>query len=264
VWSLNNAFNVYKLREFQDHFKKDSENYKVLNTIITKVLDATKNHDKKVKEGIVTDKVVQQYKDIINEIAPPKKEKKKVKDLFSVILIEPDDNTKIENINASPNSALFVIANPENLGKCIKLMNELKYSVQTYYFVDGAPGDIYEENILLLGTRDFELPNPESRPYISRSEMYNAIKELYSNQNYHEVPNKYSPKDEPEGWEIPIGKTLSKKQEIITAKEEAERAKAEKQARDANKRAKGIGKKVKSVEKIRLKKESLNTTARVA
>jgi hypothetical protein len=293
VWSLNNAFNIYKLREFQVYFKMGSENYKALNTVITKVLDVTKNHDKNVKEGIVTDKTVQQYRDIINEIAPKEKEKKKVKDLFSVILIEPDDSTEIEDIKASPNSALFVIANPVNLGKCIKLMNKLKYSTQTYYFFDFSPDDIHNKSILLLGTRNFDLPNPQSLPYISRDEVYNAIKELYPNQNYHEVPNKHSPREDPEGWEIPIGKTLSKKQEM-KAQEKAERAKAEKQrakkdvkedrkqlsgnkklangkakggtkqAREVNKRAKEIGRKVKSVEKISLKKESLNTTARVA
>jgi hypothetical protein len=234
VWSLNNAFNVYTLREFQDHFEKDSELYNELDGIIRKVLDATKNHDKNVKEGIVTDRKVKEFQDIIDEITPEETEKKKVKDQFDVILIEPDESAEIEDINAAPNSVLFTISNPGNLGKCIKLISKLKYSIQTYYFVESAHGR--SENLILLGTRDFELPNPEHRPSILRNEIYNVIKELYPNKNYHEVPNKNTPLDEPNGWEIPIGKSESIKQaekrakeDEQKAKEEAERAKADKE-----------------------------------
>jgi hypothetical protein len=217
TWSLNNGFNVYKLREYQDYFNKDSEIYKELDEKINNVLKATKNHDKNVKEGIVTDEEVKKYQIIIDEIAQKEKKKKKVKGLFSVILLEPEENTEIGDIKAgdikaSPNSALFVISNPENFGQCIILMNKLKYSIQKYYPFNSTSDVIHKESILILGTKYFEFPNSESRPYISRDEIYNAIEELYPNQSYHEVPSKNSPKDVPEGWEIPFGETLSKKE----------------------------------------------------
>lgn len=240
VWSLNNAYNVYKLREFQDHFEKNSEIYNELDYKITKVLEATKNHDKNVKESIITDKEVKKYQNKIDEISSKEKEVKKIKDLFSIILIEPDDNTKIEDINASSNSALFVITNPGNFGNGIKLMSKLKYSIQNYYYIDDVPDDNYMESIMLLGTKDFESPNPENRPHIeNRYSVYNVIQELYPNQNYHEVPNKYTPKDEPLGWEIPIGKTLSKKQVELQATENERRTKEEaKQAEAYNEQLK--------------------------
>lgn len=215
TWSLNNAYNVYKLRYFQSKFEEDSETYRELDQIIKRVLEASKNPDKDVKKrtDIVTDKEVQKYQDIVDELDSKGKEKKKrkenrkEKDEFSVILIEPDDNTEITekfDSNNCSTSILFVIATNENLASCMTLINKLKYTYRTFYF--------FEDKLLLLGTKG-KLPPKTSKDKIeTRKELYVKIREYYPNENYHEVPNSNTPEEEPDGWEIPIGKLTSNKQ----------------------------------------------------
>jgi hypothetical protein len=52
----------------------------------------------------------------------------------------------------------------------------------------------------------------------NRNELYVKIREYYPNENYHEVPNSNTPEEKPEGWEIPIGKLVSNKQDDKRAK----------------------------------------------
>jgi Predicted transcriptional regulators len=239
TWSLNNAYNVYKLRYFQTKFKEDSDTYKELDGTIKKVLEASKELDKNVKKrtDIVTDKDVQKYQDIVDELESKGKEKKKgkknkkEKDEFSVVLIELEDNTEItgkSDINNCLISALFVIATNKNLASCMTLINKLKYTYQTFYF--------FEDKLLLLGTRGKLTPKIEKDKIETRNELYVKIREYYPTANYHEVPNSNTPEEEPDGWEIPIGKLMSNKE-------------AQKQVKESKKHAKLSKKQVNSKEK---------------
>lgn len=226
TWSLNNAYNVYKLRYFQTKFEEDSDRYKELDAIISKVLEVSKKPYRNVKKrtDIVTDKDVQKYKDIVDELESIGKEKKKEKekDVFSVILIEPEDSTEITekfDISDCSTSSLFVIATDKNLAGCMTLITKLKYTYRTFYF--------FEDKLLLLGTKG-KLPPKKLKDKIeNRNELYVKIREYYPNENYHEVSNSNTPKEEPDGWEIPIEKLVSNKQAI----------KAQRQAKEAKKQA---------------------------
>jgi hypothetical protein len=206
IWTYNNAYNVARLRKIQLDHENNTNLFAEIEEKMQQVFiepDETK-HEKPV---VITDETIKHYQDIINEFEAQKKEEKTI-NKFSVILIEPDNDFETftaTKLHADTSSALFIISNHENLIECIKIMARLNYDYRTYYF--------YLDQIMLLGTKSKLSPTIMTDKIENRSNLYAKIKKYYSKDvNFHEVPSKHTDKDEPIGWEIPIGKEMSDKQ----------------------------------------------------
>jgi hypothetical protein len=122
---LNNAHNIIRLREIQNEYKEDKNLYNKLEKEINNVLEPPEVKDiKKQKTTVITDKTVINYNKLV-------KEKYEDKPKFNIILIEPDNDFKsftFNKLNANFGSALFSIANKNNLAACINLMSKLDYT----------------------------------------------------------------------------------------------------------------------------------------
>jgi hypothetical protein len=100
----------------------------------------------------------------------------------------------------------------------------LKFTYRTFYF--------FKDILLLMGTNGEFFPEMKNEMIENRDELYANIIEYCPNQNYHEVPNRNTPEVEPPGWEIPIGKTVTLRQEFETKRDVIEQLK--KSAKKAN------------------------------
>ena len=214
IWSINNAYNVYKLKDFQNYFTQDSDVYKRLNDDIQKVLNVSTT-DKKNRDSLVKDSDVKKYQSLIDEIKlTDEKKKTDTNDKSSAILIEPNDFPVIDekfDISASSNAVLFIIPTKDNLAGCLTLMEKvLKFTYRTF--------DFFEDKLLLMGTNGEYFPEMKTDKIGNRDELYAKIIEFCPSKYYHEVPNRNTPEVEPPGWEIPIGKDITIRQSLENKK----------------------------------------------
>jgi len=216
-WKVNNGYNIVRLRELQINNQSDGLLYEKINTQLNEVLidaeevedeiyndniEANKESEKKAKKKrkFITDRMIKEYQERVKK--DTKEKEKRNRPLYNVILIEPDndiDKFNSNKLNASVNSALFVIAYQENLVNCISLMKKLDYDYVSYYN--------YNEQLILLGNKTFVQPKTTTGIIKNRKELYEKIRDLYPDEkSFHEVKNKNTPSDKPYKWETPVGR----------------------------------------------------------
>jgi len=206
IWSPNNAFNVFKLSEFRKYFP-GSDIERELNEKIETALTASANHKKNT--GLIKDGEVKFYQTLVDEITEADKKQRHMP-TFDVILAEPKDSsdaiTEKLDFPVSVNGIIYIIATKINLESCMVWMQKvLKFTYHTYYF--------YKDRLIIVGTKGKFIPD-NLGSIDSRDDLYEQIIISCPNKAFHEIHGENSPNIEPNGWEIPIGRTVSMRQEL--------------------------------------------------
>jgi len=184
---LDNGHKIYRLRKCQIENSNDTLFCEKIQTKIDSVLEVTeKTKSGEIKRKSISNQEVKEFENQckVNKKSEKERQKEKLKIEFKVVLIHPEDNFEDFNnhmLHAHEQSALFIIADDNNLNDCMNLMKQLSYNFYTYY--------VYGDNLLLLGTRKYPSPSVRKGTLPGEIDIYQYIRTIYSGEiHFRQLP----------------------------------------------------------------------------